>query len=146
MTDPRLIADVRQAEGCKLVSYLDTEGVLTIGWGHELKDQTQPPGKLIWTQDQADDQLQTGLIAAQAFAEALTEYPALDTPCRQNALIELCFELWSRWLPFVNTRAAIRRQDWQAAHDGLLASLWASQVHQTRANRIAGYLLNGVYP
>jgi lysozyme len=143
MIDPRLIADVQKSEGCELTSYRDTEGVLTVGWGHALKDQHTP---VTWTQSQADDQLQTDLIAAQAFAEALTEYPALDTPCRQNALIELCFELWSRWLPFVNTRAAIRRQDWQGAHDGLLASLWASQVHQTRANRIADYLLNGVYP
>ena len=146
MLDPRLTTDVRQAEGCKLVSYLDTEGVLGIGWGHELKDQTQPAGALIWTQDQADDQLQTDLIAAQAFAEALTEWPFLDTPTRQNAIIEICFNLWSRWLSFVNTRAAIRRQDWQGAHDGLLASQWAKQVGPVRSSRIANYLLNGVYP
>jgi GH24 family phage-related lysozyme (muramidase) len=83
---------------------------------------------------------------ASNFAQALTEYPSLDTPCRQNAVIEICFNLWSRWLPFSNTRACIRRQDWQGAHDGLLDSKWAGQVGKTRSTRLANYLLSGAYP
>ena len=144
MIDPHLITDVKLAENCKLAAYRDTLDILTIGWGHALRDQSQD--YLTWTQQQADDQLITDLIGAQAFAQALLEWPALDTPTRQNAVIELCFNLWSRWLPFSNTRAAIRRQDWQGAHDGLLATKWATQVGKTRSTRLANYLLTGTYP
>ena len=146
MIDPRLLADIKQSESCVLHAYEDTEGVWTIGWGHEMQDQSGARAYLIWTQQEADAQLQTDLLSAQAFAEKLTEWPYLDTPCRRNAVIELCFELRSRWLPFIHTREAIRAQNWQGAHDGLLASMWAKQVHSVRADRIANYLLNGVYP
>ena len=146
MIDPRLRHDIQGSEGCKLASYRDTENVLTIGWGHELPDQTQQAGNLVWTQQQADDQLDQDIGLAQQFAGALAEWTYLDTDCRRNAVVELCFELRRRWLPFVKTREAIKAHDWQGAHDGLLASLWAKQVHAARANRLAGYLLNGQYP
>ncbi len=47
---------------------------------------------------------------------------------------------------FVHCRQALQARDWQAAHDQLLNSAWAGQVHEKRANRIAGYLLTGEYP
>lgn len=146
MIDPNLQNDVEGSEGCKLVSYRDTKNVLTIGWGHELRDQTAEAGALTWTQQQADDQLTADLTAAGVYAAALPEWSALDTPCRQNALIELCFEMRGRWLPFKNTRACIQAQDWQGAHDNLLNSDWANEVHAARADRIADYLLTGEYP
>jgi GH24 family phage-related lysozyme (muramidase) len=146
MIDPHLQLDVRSSEGCKLVSYRDTENVLTIGWGHELRDQSQQAGALVWTQAQADEQLQADLIAAGVYAKALPEWAALDSICRQNAVIELCFEMRSRWLPFKDTRACILAKDWKGAHDNLLNSRWANEVHTARANRIADYLLTGEYP
>ena len=51
-----------------------------------------------------------------------------------------------KWHGFVHCRQALQARDWQAAHDQLLNSAWAGQVHATRANRIANYLLTGVYP
>ena len=146
MIDPNLQTDIEGSEGCKLVSYRDTKNVLTIGWGHMLRDQTQPAGALTWTQQQADDQLVADLTAAGVFAAALPEWPMLDTSCRKNAVIELCFELRGRWLPFKVTRACIQAQDWQGAHDNVLKSEWADEVHPTRANRVANYLLTGQYP
>ena len=146
MIDWHLKKDVQLAENCILHAYRDSLGVITIGWGHALRDQSDAQLYLTWTQQEADDQLDTDLIAAEAFAQTLSEWPQLDTACRQNSVIELCFNLGSRWLTFVETRKAIRLQNWQAAHDGLLNSLWARQVHAARANRIATYLLVGEYP
>jgi GH24 family phage-related lysozyme (muramidase) len=145
MTDPRLVADLDAAEHCQLVAYRDTEGFWTIGWGH-LMDQTVDQTGVTWTQAQADAQRQLDINSATAFAQTLPEWDALDTDCRQNAVIELCFNMRKRWLAFANTRHAIQARDWQAAHDGLLNSLWASEVHATRANRLADYLLTGQYP
>ncbi len=144
MTDPRLVRDVSLAEGCRLTAYKDSLGFWTVGYGHLLDQSVSWDGYTI-TQEQADAWLAEDLDKAAAFAQTLTEWGDLDTQCRQNAIIELCFNMGKKWLLFVNTRRAIERQDWQGAHDGLLASLWASQVHGTRAQRLSGYLLPGVY-
>jgi GH24 family phage-related lysozyme (muramidase) len=144
--DPRLIADLDAAEQCDLVAYQDSLGIWTIGWGHELFPQTNNWTGTVWTQAQADAQRATDIEVAATFAQGLTEWPSLDTDCRRNAVIELCFNMRRKWLLFVNTRAAIRRQDWKGAHDGLLSSLWAEQVHADRADRLADYLLSGQYP
>lgn len=145
MMDPQLRKDLQDAEFCKLKAYLDSRGFPTIGWGHLI-----PPGiewqGLVWTQAQADAQLEADEDIARRFAMGTPEWSSLDTPCRQNAVIELCFNMQKKWLLFVNARAAIRAHNWQGAHDGLLASAWETQVHATRANRIADYLLTGSYP
>ncbi len=144
MIDPRLLVDVQKAEGCKLAPYLDTQGYWTIGYGHELG--RGPPPLITWTQDQANAQLQMDLELAQSYAQGLSEWPYLDTACRQNAVTELYFNMGARWLGFTFTRGAIRAQNWQGAHDQLLDSLWASQVGPNRSSRLANYLLTGEYP
>jgi lysozyme len=145
MTDPRLIADIKTAESCKLTSYKDSAGLWTVGWGH-LLDQNVFGARYAITQAQADSWLESDVESAVAYAQKLPEWSALDTPCRQNAVIELCYNMRGKWLLFVNTRHAIERQDWQTAHNGLLTSLWATQVHAARADRLADYLLTGAYP
>jgi GH24 family phage-related lysozyme (muramidase) len=144
MIDPQLQLDVEGSEGCKLQGYQDSLGFWTKGWGHLLADQSGPGPD--WTQQQADDQLAQDLEAAAVFAATLPEWGALDTSCRQNAVIELCFNMRNKWKLFVKCRAAIQAKDWQGAHDNLLNSLWAAQVHAKRAERLADYLLTGEYP
>lgn len=144
MIDPQLRKDAQGAESCKLKAYLDSKGNPTIGWGHLIPAGIEWQG-LLWTQAQADTQLDEDLESASTFAKATPEWGFLDTSCRQNAVVELCFNMRKRWLLFVNTRVAIRNHDWQGAHDGLLNSAWEHQVHETRANRLANYLLKGDY-
>ncbi len=146
MIDPNLQNDVEGSERCILHSYLDSLGRWTIGWGHLILPPPPSDPGLIWTQAQADAQLLADLESAGVYAAATPEWQYLDTPCRQNAVIELSFNMRNKWMLFVNCRAAIRQQNWKEAHDQLLSSLWACQVHATRATRIAGYLLTGQYP
>lgn len=142
---PHLLADVKSAESCRLEAYQDTLGFWTIGYGHKL-----PVGKdwsgLKWTQDQADSTLAHELNMAYEQAQTLLEWTSLDTDARQNAVVELVYNMgFGHWKLFAQTRMALHQKNWQAAHDGLLASLWASQVHATRANRLADYLLSGEF-
>lgn len=143
MDKSRLLADVKAAESCRLVAYRDTLGFWTIGYGHKLPTGRDWTG-FTWTQAQADGQLDTDLDAALAQAQKLLEWPFLDTDARQNAVVELVFNMGvSHWRMFAKCRYDICQKDWQGAHDQLLASLWASQVHAIRANRLANYLLSG---
>lgn len=144
--DPRLERDIGAAESDKLTAYRDSRGFWTIGRGHFLEPQEHDWTGYSITAAQDEVFFQADIQSAEAFALRLTEFPHLDTVCRQNAVIELCFNMRGKWLGFVHCREAIRAGNWQLAHDELLDSDWALEVHATRANRIANYLLTGEYP
>lgn len=134
----RLTSDVKQAESCRLTAYQDSLGFWTVGYGHRV------PGPCVWSQDQADKQLVLDLSNAEGQAAVLPEWRFLDTDARQNAVAELVFNMgYSHWRMFAKTRHAICVQDWSGAHDGLLNSVWATEVHDERAHRLADYLLTG---
>jgi lysozyme len=143
--DARLVQDVKQAEGYSLTAYKDSLEFWTIGYGHLLPDQSKDWTGYTITQDQANAYLEADLAHAKAMCTDLPEWTSLDTPCRQNAVIELEFNMGGKWKSFIKTRSAIQAKNWQAAHDDLLDSLWAKQVGPTRSNRIANYLLTGDY-
>jgi lysozyme len=55
----------------------------------------------------------------------------------------MCFNLGvTRLGGFVNTLAAMKRGDYEAAADGMMKSLWASQVGR-RAQRLAKMMREG---
>lgn len=141
--DQRLADDVSNAEGNVLTPYKDTMGDWTVGRGHRLYCLTPPPPI---TEAQSDAYFVDDLIHATAFASGLEEYPYCDTAARKNALIELVFNMGTAWLHFVHCRSAMIGNDWQTAHDQLLQSEWAAEVHGARAQRLAGYFLTGQYP
>ncbi len=144
MIDPDLLRDIERAEGFSLTAYKDSLGFWTIGYGHLLPSGHDWTGYTI-TQAQADTWLDDDIEMARASAQRLPEWTALDTPCRQNAVIELVFNMGFKWKQFAQTRLDIQNKAWQKAHDDLLDSLWAKQVGPTRSNRLADYLLTGVY-
>lgn len=145
MIDPALLSDIESSEGCKLTAYKDTEDFWTVGYGHLLGNAKDWTGFTILP-FAASAQCGVDIASAQAFATRLPEWSKMDSDCRRNALTELCFNMRSKWLTFVNTRAAMLIQNWQRVHDELLNSLWAKQVGWTRSSRIANYFLTGAYP
>jgi GH24 family phage-related lysozyme (muramidase) len=153
--DPLLLRDLRFAEAHagvpNLTAYKDTKGLWTIGFGHKFSDQTQDYTGTCITADRAEALLEGDANGAQLSAAQLGEWPHLDTACRQNAVIELVYNMGlgdssHGWKSFAHTRMAIVEKDWQTVHDQLLDSAWAYEVGAVRANRIANYLLNGAYP
>jgi GH24 family phage-related lysozyme (muramidase) len=146
MIDARLITDVKGAEGCRLVAYRDSLGLWTIGYGHELDQTIDWSGHEI-TQVTADALLAQDLEQAQAETQLLSDWSLLDTPCRQNAVVELVFNMGVKhWLGFRLCRAAIANQDWKEASDQLITSKWAVEVGARRSLRLSNYLLTGQYP
>lgn len=140
VTTASLIPDLKVGEGCRLSAYQDTVGVWTVGWGHAYVH----PGT-VWTQAQADAQLLADVAHTEASLDAhLPWWRALDD-VRQDVVCEMAFNMGVTTLcQFHNTLAAIQRGDWQAAHDGMLASQWARQVGH-RAVRLARQMLTGVH-
>ena len=144
--DRRLAADVDVAEGDRLVAYKDTLGNWTCGRGHLMPPAA--PGRS-WDgftviQSTSDRWFCDDLLAAITLAKKWPEFPKCDTLCRQNALIEIAFNLGGKWGQFHKARAAIEAQDWQTVHDEMINSA-ADHEEPKRIERLAGYMLTGEY-
>ena len=145
MTD-RLTTDIQGAEGLRLTAYKDSMGYWTVGYGHLLGNLKDWSGYTI-TEADANAFLLRDIDTARGAAQGLPEWPDLDTACRQNAVIELVFNMGlGTWVKFVHTRECIEEQDWEGAATNLLDSEWADQVGPVRSKRLASYLQNGTYP
>jgi GH24 family phage-related lysozyme (muramidase) len=151
--DRRLATDIDAAEANELVAYPDSLGNWTIGRGHLLPPAA--PGRS-WhgftiLPFVSDRYFNGDLLNAYDYAQKLPEFSQCDTLCRQNALIEICFNMAGKWHQFVKTRAAIEAQNWQAVHDNLLWNAphvptpWYAEI-KGRAVRIANQFLTGEYP
>lgn len=141
--DP-LLRDIKGSEGCKLTAYQDTLLFWTIGYGHLLPAGRDWTGYTI-SQEMADVWLEQDIGGATQAAKNLPEWLDMDTPCRQNALIELVFNMGGKWRTFTKCRAAMQRKAWMIVYNELLDSVWATQVGSPRAMRLASYLLHGTY-
>jgi len=150
MTTPFLAEDLRQDEGLRLTAYPDPLSGAepwTIGYGH-----TGPEvhAGLTWTLEEAEDALARDIAnACHLLDEHAPWWRSLNDP-RQDVLANMAFNMG--WLnaagthglgTFHRTLDAIRAAQWQAAHDGLLASAWAHEVGD-RARRLATQLLTGL--
>ena len=148
MKRPTLAKNVALAEspGGKpvLKAYQDTKGIWTIGHGRNLQ-------ALQITAAQAEAWFEEDLDAAEAVARRLPSWPYLDTPARQEAFIELVFNMGPEpfdgdgYKDFAQTMAAIARRDWKAAAANLLDSQWRLDVGPVRSSRIAKQLETGRY-
>ncbi|HTX48482.1 MAG TPA: glycoside hydrolase family protein [Caulobacteraceae bacterium] len=146
MTTPRLIADLRADEGCRLEAYPDplTGGSpWTIGCGHTGLEVR--PG-LVWTEAQAEEALTSDLAAVcRALDARLPWWRQLDD-ARQDVLANMAFNLGvGGLLRFGQTLESIRARRWDAAANGMLASAWAGQVG-ARARRLAEQMRTGARP
>lgn len=142
---PRLESQIRQAEGIRLVAYRDSLGLWTAGVGHLLDQGCSWEGQR-FSLGQVAAWLEDDLITAQKLSNGLLEWPAMDTDARQNALIELVFNMGlSHWKQFVMARKAMSEKNWPEASKQLLSSLWAKQVGPIRSNRIAKMILSGEF-
>lgn len=151
--DPQLVADIENAEdaqhvrGTDFVVYKDTRGFWTVGYGHLLDQSKDWTGYQI-TQEQADQLLAADIAEHDDACRALPEWRALNTPCRENALIECVYNLGIRhWMAeFPKTRAALQAGSWTVAAANLLASPeWIREVGRARVARLAGYFQSGSY-
>lgn len=147
-----MIDELRRDEGERLKSYRDPLGLWTIGVGH-LIDPTHGADPAPFGRD-----LRNGaMITAEESAELLScdiasKMAELDRKLswwreldevRQRVVLNLAFNIGvSGLLTFKNTLAFIRQGDYAGAARNMLASKWATQVHD-RANRLAQMMEHG---
>lgn len=141
--DPLLIKEIRRDEGVRYSPYLDTEGIGTVGVGHNLEAKPLPEG---WTYPLTDDQVDE--LLAQDLQEvfdgldhALPWWRKLDYG-RQRVLVNMTFNLGlAGMLGFKNTLSAVEQGRYNAAGAGMMASKWARQVGD-RADRLADIMVS----
>lgn len=140
-----LIAELRRDEGVRYSPYADTVGVQTVGVGHNLKAKPLPDG---WTYPLNDTQVNSLLDddLEDVFHDLDRNLPWWTdlNDVRQRVLANLCFNLGiNRLLGFKNTLVFMRQGKYDSAADGLLNSVWATQV-KGRAIRLADMMRKGV--
>jgi lysozyme len=132
---------LRQHEGLRLESYQDTEGTLTIGYGHNLEARG-----ITITEDQAEALLQEDVQDVQEqLARALPwlETALQDDPVRQAVILDMAFNLGIRGLlRFRKLRTALQDHAYEEAAREMLDSTWAHQVGR-RATRLAKMMQSG---
>lgn len=141
--------DTRMFENLKLHVYKDSEGYLTIGWGHSLTTGNNQnlvklglspsqllQGKRDLTREEADALYELDKKDADNQIRKLV--PNFDTqPVEiQDILRDLCFNMGpGRLAKFKNTLPKFIKQDYKAAARGLMASDWFKQT-RSRAHKI----------
>ena len=126
--DPSVQAWIKQDEGLKLETYVDTTGHLTVGWGRNLQNGIRL--------DEAELMFQNDLAHT---VNELLQQPWYDSLPHnvQNALINMNFNLGiTKLLEFKEMIAALENKNYRAAAQAALNSLWAKQV-PNRAKEIA---------
>lgn len=126
-TGDRGIALIKQHEGCRLVAYMDSVGVWTIGYGSTVD---VAPGMKI-TQTQADERLKLDLKDAEDCINANVHVPL--TQNEFDALVSFTFNLGcgnlkkSTLLELINQSdydgAALEFRKWDKAGGQVLAGL-----------------------
>ena len=133
----RVFGELKLDEGCRKKPYVDTAGVMTVGYGRNLQDtgiRQDEAEYLLWNDLRfAWD----GLIRAYPWVQALND-------ARQEVLINMAVNLGlTRLGQFKKMLNALRASDWERAADEMLDSKWATQVGK-RAERLAAQMRDGV--
>lgn len=138
MRTPSLIDQLKRDEGLNLKPYADTEGKVTIGYGHNLTDNgiTQEMADLLLVDDIHKTQ--------QALSKALPWTDKLDG-ARLAVLQNMAFNIGVHGLlTFRIFLTHVQAGRWQLAAAAMLESEWATQVGK-RANRLAQQMDVGLW-
>lgn len=123
-------------EGKKSKPYKDTVGKLTIGVGRNLDDVGLSDDEIQYLLDNDINRVIGDLDVALPWWSALSEE-------RQQVLANMCFNLGiTRLLAFKNTLEAMEEGRYDAAANGMMASLWYRQVG-ARAMRLVERMRRG---
>lgn len=137
MNTDRLKAALTDEEGSKLIAYRDSEGILTVGIGHNCIAQPVEGVKTVGDRITPEQEQELFLAdcddAIRQLDEHLPWWAQLDD-VRQNVLLDLCFNMGIKTLlTFHNTLASVEAGDYAAAADGMAKSKWAKQVGKRAA-------------
>lgn len=146
--NPHLLQSVKEHEGFRTEAYQDTEGVWTVGYGHNLESNDVPRKYcpfIYVSRSEGDKLLREDLAAARDDAERFPEFRMIPTIARRNVFIEMVFNLGaSRLKGFKKMLRALHAGDYGKAADEMLDSKWATQVGR-RALTLSTVMRQGFY-
>jgi lysozyme len=129
-------------EGQRLAVYDDATGKPghpTIGRGRALDTQGISQEEMLYLYQNDKQRVLAAVLNALPWATHLA-------PLRLGVLCAMAFQIGiAGLLEFHQTLAAIKDGNWQAAHDGMLDSVWAKQT-PLRAQRMASKILTNTDP
>jgi lysozyme len=129
-----LAEQLRRDEGVRSTAYQDTQGVWTVGVGHNLKVPLSP--------DAINQILADDMQAAETACLSLPIWKDLSEP-RKGVLLNLCFNLgFAGLMNFRKMYVALEAKDYAQAGAELLDSIYARQVG-ARADRLARQMETG---
>ena len=121
---PRLRASIERHEGRRRRPYKDSEGVLTVGVGHNLEVESMARS---WSDSEIDRLLGGDIAAAAAGAKMLVSasaWRALGAP-RREVLVEMVFQLGRAGVRgFRRFREALEAGDYEWAAGEMLWRKW----------------------
>lgn len=136
----KLIDELKRDEVFVPYGYNDDRGNLTIGYGR-LIDKRLGGGL---TEPEANQLLLNDISNVIEDLDRNVPWWHEMSDNAQRGLANMCFNLgWPRLSKFVKMLAAMKEGNMQTAADEALDSLWAGQVGENRAGRIAN-LIRGV--
>mgnify|MGYP001245844883 CR=1 FL=1 len=137
MDESRLIEQLIDHEGEKLLPYRDTVGKLTIGVGRNLTD-------VGISREESRYLLANDIKKVVAQLDAKLPWWDSMTEVRQRVLVDMCFNLGiTGLLGFNNALAAMKMRDYEEASYGMANSHWASQVGK-RAETLSAMMRRGI--
>ena len=136
----KLSDQLRIHEGVRSHVYKCSSGLETIGVGRCIAE-----GSLGLSDDEIDYLLENDIKRCKQELVSLSWFVDLD-PVRQDALVNLCFNLGlTRLLGFKNAMAAMATGDYDKAAEEFLDSRWSRQVGH-RSLEVAHMIRTGEYP
>jgi lysozyme len=126
----------KASEGLRLKMYLDSKGIQTIGFGHNLRDKpiSERAAQVIFEDDMA------GAIAVAK------SYPWFDSlnEARKAIIVDMCFNMGSiHPAEWPNLHSALYAGDWERAAAEMKDSAWYSDVGD-RAVHLCAVMRSGV--
>lgn len=122
-------------EGCRLLPYEDTRGVLSIGYGRNLRDRGI-------TAEEAAHLRDNDIRNAEHDAEAFPWFKGLSEH-RQLVILSMLYQLGlPKFLQFKRMIDAMQRFDYEMAADEMQRSAWATQT-PARVQRLTQMMREG---
>ena len=128
---------IKKHEGCRYEPYEDSVGVLTVGYGRNLRD-------IPFSQDEIELMFENDYKRALDGAESLPPYFHLDET-RRGVLIEMVFQLGLQGVRgFKKFLLAAAQGEYVWAAEEMLDSKWARQTPE-RAKELAKTFVKGYH-
>lgn len=124
MNESLLKEELVRYEGLKMQVYLDTLGLPTVGIGH--MDRNMLVGA-VFSPSQIDALYEIDVKNALKVCKKIECFDTLDE-VRQRILIQLAFNMGTKFLGFKKTIAALNAGNYTKAADELQDSKWFTQV------------------